>query len=865
PEPEARRAVEKDSSARDTGDDANDANQGQGVATDQVQALAHQAEASGLRVSGSDVSEPRAVVTAAAAPAELTDRSDPDTDKSVRKTRSLALPGVTLPTQLAVGTGTRAAIATPGLLGAPVPLRYIQATDLAFDDLTGFIPALFADAADAWRARLASPGPHAIDPAAARLLTAARAALPAGVYHWNGSELAVDAAHHFAWRRTTEAGLAETAVFDGASWRRRYPELGLEVARPVAGHDALALGLGYFPLWIGEPADYAAAYDVALRGAHEVVLSRRDHGVELVLAFDDQARLVSVTGAGGEALVEVTWTGGLTVKLGGEPIAAGYSPQPVADAAQWASGADALVTIDLPLRPVAYWDGELAASRGDHAHAVRQRIASLVALGNAAAAWPAYRELQPLGALGDLVLASSGFAVTPLAQLGALADAPVGRYLQAGREFPARQISAPPASLAPSFVRGLWHLRAAVAESAANRGKAAVEQVLAIGERAPELQLIGASVVAGNWALGADAAQVWDGVATGAYRNVARAAAIRALFQRGLSEQAATRIAALIDDLDLSAAPPRLDGLAYAVLATRRGAAGWQLVWSAWRDRVQTAGSYDHIMALIAATYTDAQQLDPLLDPLLDRAAVLAGNDAARLVAVAREATRFGRGAWAEAHLRPLAKAHPSQALYQLLATLALSQNRHADALADLEAAQAAAGDAPAGLAQLRAEYRQLIAVAHKVAVDATGPARQAAVGRALAWGARWRAIDPANPELDRHLGELWLAVGDPAAAWRQLSTVIERDPWSGAGYELVADTLEHQGKVADSLEYWQLAIVIDQTDPTPRLRKAQALIALGKPADGDALLREIVHRTWHPNWEGVVYQARELLAGSQR
>ena len=63
---------------------------------------------------------------------------------------------------------------------------------------------------------------------------------------------------------------------------------------------------------------------------------------------------------------------------------------------------------------------------------------------------------------------------------------------------------------------------------------------------------------------------------------------------------------------------------------------------------------------------------------------------------------------------------------------------------------------------------------------------------------------------------------------------MIERDPWSGTGYMTVAETFERRGKVADSLAYWQQAIVIDQTNPTPRLRKAQALIALGRAAEGE-------------------------------
>jgi hypothetical protein len=97
------------------------------------------------------------------------------------------------------------------------------------------------------------------------------------------------------------------------------------------------------------------------------------------------------------------------------------------------------------------------------------------------------------------------------------------------------------------------------------------------------------------------------------------------------------------------------------------------------------------------------------------------------------------------------------------------------------------------------------------------------------------------------------------------MSTVIERDPMSGDGYQIVANMFEHQGRVADALPFWQQAIVIDQTNPTPRLRKAQALIALGRTAEGDAQLADIVNdRRWHDVWSGVVAQARALLERSK-
>lgn len=58
---------------------------------------------------------------------------------------------------------------------------------------------------------------------------------------------------------------------------------------------------------------------------------------------------------------------------------------------------------------------------------------------------------------------------------------------------------------------------------------------------------------------------------------------------------------------------------------------------------------------------------------------------------------------------------------------------------------------------------------------------------------------------------------------------------------------------------------MIDQTNPTPRLRKAQALTALGAERRGDTLLAEIAHRAWHERWSGVAEQARAARARQAR
>jgi len=129
----------------------------------------------------------------------------------------------------------------------------------------------------------------------------------------------------------------------------------------------------------------------------------------------------------------------------------------------------------------------------------------------------------------------------------------------------------------------MWSLREITAELVAQHAKLAVDHLLAMGERAPELRVIGASLVGNHYEAPAeDIARAWDSIASGAYRNVARAMAAQILYSHGKYEAATERIAALVADLDLRAEPPQLNIGPPAFQQSRRGMAGWQLVWTQW-------------------------------------------------------------------------------------------------------------------------------------------------------------------------------------------------------------------------------------------------------------------------------------------
>lgn len=764
--------------------------------------------------------------------------------------------------------------------GPMVAQRFSYPTDVAFDDLTAFVPALLVDASDTWRARLTAIAgaakTHPMDPAAASLLKRARAALPTGVYRWGGSdlgdlEIAVDGSRRIGWRRTTDAGLDETASFDGATFTRRYSELGLDATRTLTDDD-VAFSLAYLPIWIAEPAHYARWFEVKAAGAHAVSLGKGGKTV-LTLDFDARDRLVAIRDASGAELVRVTWgdIGPTGANVMGHASSLGYTGQAIGDAIAWAHGTtNPGVVVELPAHLPAYWEAKIKAeAAGSPAwqRAQRQAMVAAAATNNRAAQLAAFQALRASGGvlLGDLVLAGGGVATnTTDAQfaeiLATFPAAPYAQYLIAGRAYgkaPSRPERLAPPSGTAGLVGSLWSLRHVTALLQAGQGKAAVDALLAMGDRALELRMVGAAAISQRYDVKAvDIGRAWDAVAVGDYENVARAQAAVALSNRNEIDAAVERVSALIADLDLSAAPPSLEQLVWRVQQSRRGPAGWQLIWTAWRDKVLAGTSYDHVMSLLPVA--NQQRAD--LPAILARAVELAGGDVDRKVAIARIAIQYAMPAFAQTVIEPMLKTRGTRELYQLAASLELQQGKTADALDHLEKAQAVAGDEAVSINTVRSELAQIINVARDVAVQSSGAAKRAAVERAMAWGAKWRAIDAGNPSIDQLLGELQLAAGNPDEAWRQLSTVIERDPMAGGGYMTVAETFERRGKVAEALPFWQQAIVIDQTNPTPRLRKAQALIALGRTAEGDALLQEIVDRKWHDIYSNVPYQAKYLL-----
>ncbi|HEY6036153.1 MAG TPA: hypothetical protein VIV58_17875, partial [Kofleriaceae bacterium] len=625
--------------------------------------------------------------------------------------------------------------------GAQITTLLASPGALQLQDLTAFVPALFDDTADHLRRGFGVPSTHSISDAARTLLQKARA-LPSGIYRWGDRDLAIDGAQHFGWKRTTEDNLGETAAFDGATWTRRYAELGLDVVRPV-GADDVALGLAYLPIWIADPMHYAQYFDVSAKD-REVTLARAGKPI-YVLVFDAQARLVALRDGAGKTLLEVAWgaSGPMAAKLGGETISVGFTPETIADATAWAHGGSAAgVRVELPGHTLDYWTKQVAAQPvGSPAwrRAQRQLMVAADAQHVAARAYDAFAELRDHGGveLGDLVLAGAGLVTAANDDLVAKMFAsfpqqPVAAYLATERAYLKHPVpSALQGVQGTGFIAAVAGLRLVDAQLLGRDAKSAAATLDAMPAAATELRLAAASAAAQHWDLPVDTLlHMWDAVAAGSMKNVVRMQAATLAYGRGKYELAADRLVALVDQLDLDAAPAPLANAQYYFNQSRRGTAGWELVYAQWRTKVLAGSSYDHAMALLPA----AQQHQDVL-PVLARAAELAGDATDRQVELARMALAYGQSGWARTKIRALVAKAPTREVYQLAAQVAQSTGDVAEALTDLERAEDLGSTERVSLATVRVELAQIIAVAQQLAQQTSGAEHDRAVERALAWG----------------------------------------------------------------------------------------------------------------------------------
>lgn len=815
----------------------------------------------------------------------------------------------------------------------PVALHYHS--DPRLDDLSDFVPGLFDTAIDhrgrALRGQDSAPG--SITEQARQLVARARAGQGGVTYRSpDGQLLTIASDGQLVIERTLSSGLRERVSYDGADLVHDYPELAVATRRRA--RDLVAVILDEMaPFWLPSADDLARWYHVDRSGPRTLTLRRggparhaHDAAGHIEIVLDQALRVVeirSVTSAGAVAQRRFEYTEkGLVMIIPGEPDArprdrrVELSRQTGIDA-----GADRVTavpaghaTVEIPLRQPAYWTEAIArldpGSPGWR-RAQIQLLASQAALGQAAALWQTAQAIhEEAGNLspGEWVLASRGVrAVTRRPVLSAALagiDHPVAAYLLASHRS-ARQPD--PAAFdalvaereragEPSLLAMLGRYRGALA-AITHRGHPRRARTRAVEFMARYPDTLMAYILAFQynayfqWQSPKNAASLWDALAAGRWRSVARFEAARVFAGSGSFDEAVRRFEQILESDD----ELRPDGLVHtAFVNSARGPAGWRALWIRWRDRALASGRPERITDVLRAAVATGQRGD--VDRAVARATSLQLRDAHQTLALARALVVAGHRQAALTVLEPVLRgdapgdaagtagaaddtsvdtsddvprgdAATIHAAHDLAGRIAHDMGHHERAARQYQRAMevAEAGGMTVELATLRQEYGRLITLWGKVAQARAGADRERALGDALRAVAGWRTVDPGNPEIDRQAATLLYSVDRPEQAWRHLSTAIERAPMEGESYRVVADALEQQGQLERAGMLWQRASEVERTNPTWLLRRAQVLVSLGERDDARSLLRTITRTMWHERFDRVTAQARDLAGRLSR
>jgi len=758
---------------------------------------------------------------------------------------------------------------------AAYPVAFQYPTDPRLDDLTEQTLGLFPSAFDVdIRALAASAGNGSVSVGARALIDEARRHNPSGQFHAGDLELELGKQRMRVSRRL-DSGLREEVVLTGDELWRLYPELGLAAKRSQPG--AAALVYSRWAPFVMPPADALGRYYVVTRPSPRVLrLTMADgSGSPVEYELDNSGRVREmrrITPGGAEVLLRVAWKSDRVVLT-----QEGLTRTLVRDADGGdVSGIDpsAWTVVDMPLRQPAYWTAELAKAGAGQRHLRAQLMASYAALGNAGGLAKVATALAADAPLtrGELTLASRGLAMLKSRALrealrGTDADDPVAAYIRAAQALQHHRDNNAFESMArrDGFVGALAGYRTALGDIQAGHSRTAASRVrrLADGRLGGALLYVAAYMYAGRfgWQASERAASVWDAVAaasSGEWRTRARTEAARRLYNRGHYDDAADRFQQIADQLPDNAPVPILDQMArWSFANSSRGQVGWQLFWARWQRRARDAGDLSSLLSLAqsARMVGDQSALDRVSGKLVE----LGASDAGAAAAAAQVLFGAGRAEEAMTVIEPYLD-HADADLLAQASYIRERQGRLAEAADLYQRAVDAAADEPAKLSAVRSDYSRLIGLYDRLARTRHGAGAQKYVDRLLAVAAAWRAVDPDNATIDAQVGAALEAAGRDSEAWRQLTCVIERHPGDGAAYQVVADALEKEGRVARAETLWRRAMTVEPENPAWRLRLANALLAQGDRKGADAQLQRIAKGDWHERFEGVVYQARKLL-----
>jgi hypothetical protein len=133
-------------------------------------------------------------------------------------------------------------------------------------------------------------------------------------------------------------------------------------------------------------------------------------------------------------------------------------------------------------------------------------------------------------------------------------------------------------------------------------------------------------------------------------------------------------------------------------------------------------------------------------------------------------------------------------------------------------------------------------------------------IARAEATWIRWYEVDRDNPGLPGEMATMLKNAGREKAAWKYLSTTIDRKPRDASSYYQLGVWYTNNGANETALDWYAQAPQWDTANPQWIYHYGMALKNAGKTAEANAQFQKVVDGQWAPGLQGWINNAQQQM-----
>ncbi|MBM80665.1 MAG: hypothetical protein CMJ78_08740 [Planctomycetaceae bacterium] len=133
-------------------------------------------------------------------------------------------------------------------------------------------------------------------------------------------------------------------------------------------------------------------------------------------------------------------------------------------------------------------------------------------------------------------------------------------------------------------------------------------------------------------------------------------------------------------------------------------------------------------------------------------------------------------------------------------------------------------------------------------------------VSRVIRTVGRWRYLDDDDSPACHAAGNVFLALGKDATAWKYYTTPIAQHPNQAGPWHALANSMQQAGRYESAYDAYSEAFRVEPTNAQTLWNHASLLESREKPVRANALFKQIAEGDWQPRFANLKRQAQKKL-----